>query len=258
MSSTTNENPGCLSFFTRLFGGGQAGKPAAATATVPDALPYRVRDDLLSPTELSFYRVLKMVIGARASLFIKVGLADVFYVARPNENQSYRNRIAQKHVDFLVCDAQTLKPLFSVELDDASHQRADRQERDSFVDQVFQAANLPLIHIAAQREYNVHDLAAKFEAYLPSQPDTPSRMAAGSQPPKQVTPPIQDVAENSSAAISSAPICPKCGLPMVVRTVTQGEHKGKQFFGCVNFPRCREVKALKPSAAASPAKPSSP
>ncbi|RCK75036.1 MAG: hypothetical protein ANABAC_1753 [Anaerolineae bacterium] len=29
---------------------------------------------------------------------------------------------------------------------------------------------------------------------------------------------------------------------MVLRTVTQGEHQGKQFYGCVNYPRCREVK----------------
>jgi len=28
---------------------------------------------------------------------------------------------------------------------------------------------------------------------------------------------------------------------MVVRTVKQGEHKGKQFYGCQNYPRCREM-----------------
>ena len=191
MSSTTNENPGCLSFFTNLFGGGKAAKPAAV-----EPLPYHVRDDFLSTTELSFYRVLNTVVGARASIFTKVGLSDVFYVARPNENQSYRNRIAQKHVDFIVCDMQTLKPLFAVELDDASHQRTDQQERDAFVDQVFQAASLPLVHVTAQREYSVHDLTAKIEAYLPAkieakpeivtattpQPQTPTAPATSVQP----------------------------------------------------------------------------
>ena len=168
MSSTTNENPGCLSFFTKLFGRGKATKRAVVNHVEPE-LPYRVRDDFLSTTELSFYRVLNTIIATRARVFTKVGLAEVFYVVRPNENQSYRNRIAQKHVDFIVCDTQTLKPLFAVELDDASHQKtADRQERDAFVDQVFQAANLPLVHVTAQREYSVHDLTAKIEAYLPA------------------------------------------------------------------------------------------
>ena len=250
MSSTTNENPGCLSFFTNLFGGSKAAKPApTATQPVePEVLPYRVRDDFLSTPELSFYRVLQTVIGGRATIFTKVGLGDVFYVARPNENHNYRNRIAQKHVDFIVCDIQTLKPLFAVELDDASHQRADRQERDAFVDQVFQAASLPLAHVAAQREYSVHDLAAKFEAYLPAKVETkPTPVAMPPQPP---APTVVAVAAQSdpvkpSTATSSAPLCPKCGIPMVVRTVAQGDHKGKQFYGCANYPRCREVKALK-------------
>lgn len=250
MSSTTNENPGCLSFFTSLFGGSKAAKPApTATAPAePEVLPYRVRADFLSTTELSFYRVLQTVIGGRATIFTKVGLGDVFYVARPNENHNYRNRIAQKHVDFIVCDIQTLKPLFAVELDDASHQRADRQERDAFVDQVFQAASLPLTHVAAQREYSVHDLAAKFEAYLPAKIETkPTAVAATPQSP---TPTVAAVSAQSdpvkpSPATSSAPLCPRCGIPMVVRTVAQGDHKGKQFYGCANYPRCREVKALK-------------
>ena len=222
MSSTTNENPGCLSFFTKLFGGGKAARLSAV-----EPLPYRVRDNFLSPTELSFYRVLNVVVGTRARIFAKVGLADVFYVTRPNENQSYRNRIAQKHVDFVVCDTQTLKPLFAVELDDASHQRADRQARDAFVDQVFQAANLPLVHVPAQRDYSVHDLRAKIEAYWPAKIEiNPATVTATAPQP------------------STAPICPKCGIPMVVRTRTQGEHKGEQFYGCTNYPPCKETKAL--------------
>jgi len=250
MSSTTNEKPGCLSLFTNLFGGTKATKPVAVEAqpSEPEMLPYRVRDDFLSTTELSFYRVLNTVIGGRATIFTKVGLGDVFYVARPNENHNYRNRIAQKHVDFFVCDIQTLKPLFAVELDDASHQRADRQERDAFIDQVFQTANLPLVHVAAQREYSVHDLAAKFEAYLPAKIETkPTVVAVAPQPPAPTAASAlgQSDTVKPTPSASSAPLCPKCSIPMVVRTVAQGDHKGKQFYGCTNYPRCREVKALK-------------
>ncbi|MEW5721260.1 MAG: topoisomerase DNA-binding C4 zinc finger domain-containing protein [Chloroflexota bacterium] len=39
-------------------------------------------------------------------------------------------------------------------------------------------------------------------------------------------------------------MCPKCGVPMVVRTASRGEHQGKPFYGCPNFPRCREVAAI--------------
>ena len=39
------------------------------------------------------------------------------------------HRINAKHVDFVLCCPATLRPLLVVELDDASHGRADRQER---------------------------------------------------------------------------------------------------------------------------------
>jgi hypothetical protein len=36
-------------------------------------------------------------------------------------------------------------------------------------------------------------------------------------------------------------LCTKCSAPMVIRTVTKGEQKGKQFYVCSNYPKCQEV-----------------
>jgi hypothetical protein len=47
-----------------------------------------------------------------------------------------------------------------IELDDALHQRLDRQERDAFVEEVFSTAKLPLIRVRAQRAYSVEQLRA--------------------------------------------------------------------------------------------------
>ncbi len=38
--------------------------------------------------------------------------------------------------------------------------------------------------------------------------------------------------------------CPKCGMPMVLRTARNGNSQGKQFFGCSAYPKCRTVKQL--------------
>ena len=38
-------------------------------------------------------------------------------------------------------------------------------------------------------------------------------------------------------------ICPKCGSEMVIRETKKGDHKGKQFWGCSTFPKCRTMKA---------------
>jgi restriction system protein len=37
--------------------------------------------------------------------------------------------------------------------------------------------------------------------------------------------------------------CPKCGSKMVIRETKKGENKGKQFWGCSTFPKCRTMKA---------------
>jgi len=35
--------------------------------------------------------------------------------------------------------------------------------------------------------------------------------------------------------------CPKCGSSMVMRETKKGENKGKKFWGCSNFPKCRGI-----------------
>jgi len=185
-----------------------------------ESLPYRLRDDFLSAAELSFYHVLKSVVKDRAVVLAKVNLADIFFVAKPNENQSYRNKIDRKHVDFLCCDPSTMTPLVGIELNDSSHYRSDRVERDQFVTQVFEVAGLPLVPIPAKRGYDPNQLAVQLAPHLNV---------------SEVAPIVPVVAAPQS------PVCPKCGIPMVSRTAAKGKNAGNQFWGCSNYPRCKEV-----------------
>jgi len=221
MSNT--ENIGCLGFFLRLFGAdaSKAGSPVAV-------YPYRVRDDFLSPAELSFYHVVTTAAAQRATICPKVGLGDIFFVSRPHENRAAFNRIIQKHVDFLVCEPRTMKPLFGIELDDASHARADRQARDEFVRQVFAAASLPLLRFPVQRSYNVQEIATQMEPLLSG---------------KGV--PVAEKLDVSPGG--TAPQCPKCGVEMIRRTAGKGERTGQPFYGCPNYPRCRQTVAISPA-----------
>jgi len=212
MAST--QPKGCLFFLLQLF------SPASNSSSCEE-LPYRLRDDFLSPAELSFYRVLQAALHNRVVLLSKVNLADIFFVLKPSENVAYRNKIDRKHVDFLVCDPDSMKPLCGIELDDASHSRTDRRDRDAFVDQVFEDAKLPLVRVRASRTYNPHEIVSSIEPYL-----VPSSVHQRS--PAE---PIED----------GKPQCPKCGVPMVLRHATQGKHAGRPFFGCPNYPRCREL-----------------
>lgn len=38
--------------------------------------------------------------------------------------------------------------------------------------------------------------------------------------------------------------CPKCGSPLVIRSVKSGPKAGQQFWGCSTFPKCRVMQSL--------------
>lgn len=231
-------------------------------AAVNDAtpiFPYRVRGDFLSPAEHSFYQVLKTIVGTRAHICPKVSLSDLFYVksSDASEWRIYTNKIDRKHVDFVLCDPRTMTPLAGVELDDKSHQRADRKVRDDFVEGVFAAAGLALLRIPAKRGYQPQELSALIERVLPTIPEggTSAAIAAVIVPSAveatgtngEPAAPVHHHEENS--VVSPAPTCPKCGSEMKLRTAKKGENQGQQFWGCSNFPRCRTMLPYEPAMA---------
>lgn len=194
------------------------------------AHPYHLRDNFLSPAEYSFFKVLEQVLADRAFLCTKVNLSDIFWVKADDYGQrrAYTNKIDRKHIDFLLCDSTTMQPILGIELDDKSHKRKDRQARDVFVDQVFAAANLPLLHIVAKRTYHTESIAAQIASYLPD----------------QTTQTINRVSVVETSGFMSE--CPKCRGEMVLRKAKRGANKGKEFWGCSNYPQCRTVLKYKP------------
>jgi len=232
----TSENPGCLGFLLAMFGLAPR-KVQDSVSNETDTFPYRLRDDFLSPAEASFYGVLRSTLGSRMTVCPKVGLSDVFFVARPNENRSAFNRIAQKHVDFLLCDPATMKPLLGIELDDSSHTRADRQTRDEFVEKVFQAADLPLLRIPVQRAYNPQELSTQIDSRLIKA--TISTAIPMTAPAAKAS--AKETSNTDKDSADTTPLCPKCDLPMVIRSISKGDRQGEQFYGCPNYPRCRNT-----------------
>lgn len=235
MTNTINNNSGCSTAILRIFGIKPIRISKKPTEKQPitvlesdedfvDELPYRTRDDFLSPAELSFYHVINSIVSPQLTVLSKVRLIDIFYVTRPNENLSYRGRIAQKHIDFLLCRPKTMTPVAAIELDDSSHKKPDRIERDVFIDQVFETANLPLIRVPAQRTYNTQQITTLLENTFSTRSGKSNKITT-----------------NDEYTIENPPHCPKCNEPMVIRTASRGDHEGKQFYGCPNFPKCRSV-----------------
>ncbi len=123
-------------------------------------LPYEKRASLLTNSELAFYRALQeSVDGQKWAVHAMVRLADLIQVRPKTPSfQSWQNRIHAKHVDFLICDRGTLEAKLAVELDDATHQRPDRQARDAFVNQALADAGVPLLRIDVGPSYDTQAL----------------------------------------------------------------------------------------------------
>lgn len=152
-----NESPsGCLFSIFRLLGIGQAG---ATTETEKVPLPYRRKDFLLSRAEASFYGALNNAVAGQYLIFAKVRLADLLYIPRGTESrQSAFNRIQSKHIDFVLCFVDGVKPCLAIELDDASHDEEDRRARDGFVEAALATAGLPFLRVRAAASYNIEQL----------------------------------------------------------------------------------------------------
>lgn len=128
--------------------------------------PYE-RRDLLTSNELEFYQILYPLLCQHGwHLFMKMRLADIMAVQKEAPDyMKYFNKIKAKHTDFVFYDPDTLEVLAGLELDDASHDRPERMERDEFVDRAYQAAGIPLIHV--RNPIESEELEAILLEYLP-------------------------------------------------------------------------------------------
>ena len=130
-------------------------------------LPYAVRERLVTKAELRFYRALQKAVLDDFEIFAMVRIADVLMVpSQTNQRRKWLNKILAKHVDFILCDPGSLAPRLAIELDDASHDRPDRQKRDEFVDHAFESAGLPLLRVRVSASYDPRSIRDLINAKL--------------------------------------------------------------------------------------------
>lgn len=133
----------------------------ASASRQPRSYPYEKEPVLFSHAERSFLGVLEQAVNGQFRLMGKVRLADVVKVKSGMNRSAWQNafnRIHSKHLDIVACNPATLAVQFVVELDDESHSQSRRQARDDFVDNVLQAAGIPVFHFTAKRAYSVQDI----------------------------------------------------------------------------------------------------
>lgn len=119
--------------------------------------PYGAKH-ILTKREYKFYIILKQIADEYGYMICpKVGVKDLLAVTDQKNYMKYFHKIAQKHVDFVICD-KNLHVLFTIELDDSSHETKDARRRDRFKDKAFAAAGIPLKRIINIDEKEIRKL----------------------------------------------------------------------------------------------------
>ena len=190
---------------------------------IKERLPYRLRKRFLSFTELALFFVLQEMAEGHYIICPKVALNDIFYIQRPNENVHFYNKIFRKHVDFLLCEPDDMRPAFGVELVKPITKEETRSA-DKYIEDLFLSAGLPLVHVPSSEIYKLSDLVHLFQLAIQKIRETEA---------------LREVESSDSA-----PFCPKCGLVMVLRIQREGSNAGKRYYGCMNAPTCSGVIAI--------------
>lgn len=142
-----SEKSGCLGMLAALIGG----EPKSGS------IPYKPAGPLLTPAEQKFFHVLQGAFGQTYWIYSKVRLADIIWPQAKYRSSPWwtaHNKINKKHVDFVLCHPETFEVVAVFELDDQSHHKQDRKERDVFVDQALGSAGIPIHHIQASNQYD--------------------------------------------------------------------------------------------------------
>ena len=123
---------------------------------------YTKRPFVMTPAERTCYQALVGAVGERYRIFSQVHLSTI--LDERIKGQLWKaalNHINRKSVDFVLCNKESLAPLLAIELDDWSHAREDRKERDREVERILTDSGLPLLRIT-----NLEGLSEKISEKL--------------------------------------------------------------------------------------------
>lgn len=120
-------------------------------------IKYLIKQNPMTDTEIKFIRELKKITDINNLIILpQVQLQSIFHTINNKDITSF-NKIKSKSIDFAIVDNNYNYKLF-IELDDYTHNRKNRMQRDQFINELFKTYNLKLKRIKVQNNYNIEDL----------------------------------------------------------------------------------------------------
>lgn len=128
---------------------------------------YKHKDFFLTRAEHECYDALVEAVGSDYHIFAQVHLPTI--IDHTVGGQDWRAALAhinRKSVDFVLCDKAYISPKLAIELDDRSHERPDRQERDQEVERILREVGVPLLRLQNHGGFDAVQLATQIKSVL--------------------------------------------------------------------------------------------
>ncbi|MFZ2541603.1 MAG: DUF2726 domain-containing protein [Gallionella sp.] len=123
------------------------------------AWPYYAKKPLSQPEQVLYFRLVQAL--PEHIILAQVQLSRLLGVKKGNNYQAWFNRINRMSADFVVCNKDS-SIVAVIELDDATHQKEDRQAADAKKDKALASANVRVIRWQAKAIPDVANIKSTF------------------------------------------------------------------------------------------------
>ena len=123
------------------------------------AWPFYAKKPLSQPEQVLYFRLVQAL--PEHIILAQVQLSRLLGVKKGNNYQAWFNRINRMSADFVVCNKDS-SIVAVIELDDATHQKEDRQAADAKKDKALASANVRVIRWQAKAIPDVANIKSTF------------------------------------------------------------------------------------------------
>lgn len=126
---------------------------------------YSRKESVMTNAEWRFFERLNSVAAGKYHVFPQIHLSSL--LKNETRGKYYKlsyQRINRRSVDFILCDIETRRPVYAVELDDWSHDSAKRKARDSIVEEMLAQGGIPLVRFRNFNALSDEDIIARFRS----------------------------------------------------------------------------------------------
>lgn len=132
---------------------------------------YKRKSSILTQTENEFYTQLCNALyfaGLKVIVWPQVNVSSIIETVGKDSQQRMKafNRICRKSVDYVIVNQKTRETILCIELDDYTHNRNSRQERDNFINSIFISVGIPLFRVKAERNYDFNEIVSAVKQIL--------------------------------------------------------------------------------------------